>query len=123
MGIHDSWLYAGTMDWSTILRFTKFEGRPDNFRRLFGQVGMENVVQNQGGFELWRSYDGDNWLPVTRQGFGNPYNYGVRNIVSTPYGLFIGTANPFGPRVAQPIDDQVTYVDNPDGGLEVWLGT
>lgn len=81
------------------------------------------MVQQQGGFELWRSYDGENWLPVTRQGFGNPYNYGVRNIVSTPYGVFIGTANPFGPRVAKQIEDgKWIYVDNPNGGLEVWLG-
>jgi hypothetical protein len=123
MGIHEGWLYAGTMDWSTVLRFTTFENRPDNFIRLFGQVGLENVVQQQGGFELWRSYDGENWLPVTRQGFGNPYNYGVRNIVSTPYGVFIGTANPFGPRVAKQIEDgKWIYVDNPNGGLEVWLG-
>ncbi len=122
MGIHDGWLYQGTMDWSVFLRFTKFEGRPDSFVRQFGYVGMENIVKNQGGFDLWRSYDGENWLPVSRQGFGNPYNYGVRNIVSTPYGLFIGTANPFGPRVAQEKDGQLTYVDNPAGGLEVWLG-
>jgi hypothetical protein len=123
MGIHDGWLYQGTLDWSVFLRFTKFEGRPDNFVRLFGQVRMENIVKHQGGCDLWRSFDGENWLPVTRQGFGNPYNYGIRNIVSTPYGLFIGTANPFGPRVAKQIDDQWVYVDNPDGGLEVWLGT
>lgn len=122
MGVHDGWLYAGTMDWSTILRYTSLSGRPDRVVRLLGQVGIENIVQHRGGFELWRSCDGENWLPVTRQGFDNPYNYGVRNIVSTPYGLFIGTANPFGPRVAKQIEDQWTYVDNPDGGLEVWLG-
>ncbi|HAA26979.1 MAG TPA: hypothetical protein DCE56_03940, partial [Cyanobacteria bacterium UBA8553] len=122
MGVHDGWLYAGTMDWSTILRYTNLSGRPDRVVRLLGQVGIENIVQHRGGFELWRSYDGENWLPVTRQGFDNPYNYGVRNLVSTPYGLFVGTANPFGPRVAKQIDGQWTYVDNPAGGLEVWLG-
>jgi hypothetical protein len=124
MGVHNGWLYAATMDWSNILRFTKLEGRPEKVARLLGQVGMENIVQNQGGCEVWRSYDGENWLPVTRKGFGNLYNGGARNIVSTPYGLFIGTANPFGPRVASQIgDDEWTYVDNPDSGLEVWLGT
>ena len=123
MGIHDGWLYAGTMDWSITLGYTQLEGRPDKVIRMLGQVGVENIVKHQGGCELWRSYDGENWLPVTRQGFGNPYNYGIRNIISTPYGLFVGTANPFGPRVAKRIDDQWRYVDNPDGGLEVWLGT
>jgi hypothetical protein len=124
MGVHNGWLYAATMDWSNILLFTKLEGRPEKVARLLGQVGMENIVQNQGGCEVWRSYDGENWLPVTRKGFGNLYNGGARNIVSTPYGLFIGTANPFGTRVASQIgDDEWTYVDNPDSGLEVWLGT
>lgn len=122
MGVHENWLYAGTMDWSNILRYTKLEDRPDRVVRLLGKVGIENIVQHQGGFELWRSCDGENWLPVTRKGFGNFYNYGVRNIVSSPYGLFVGTANPFGPKIAKQIDERWTYVDNPDGGLEVWLG-
>jgi hypothetical protein len=122
MGVHEGWLYAGTMDWSTILRYLMLEGRPDKVVRVLGQIGLENIVQHQGGCDLWRSFDGENWLPVTRQGFGNLYNYGIRNIVSSPHGLFIGTANPFGPRVAKQINGQWTYVDNPDGGLEVWLG-
>ncbi len=83
---------------------------------------MENIVARQGGFELWRSSDGENWLPVNRQGFGNPYNYGLRTLISTPHGLFLGTANPFGPRVAVRREDQWRYEDNPRGGLEVWLG-
>ncbi len=39
-------------------------------------------------------------------------------------GLFIGTANPFGPREAKRLGSQWewTYEDNPRGGLEVWLG-
>ncbi|MGK7903830.1 MAG: hypothetical protein AB4352_20980 [Hormoscilla sp.] len=122
MCVHDGWLYAGTFDWSVSASFTKLENKPERLARLLGKVGIENIVENQGGCELWRSYDGENWLPVNRQGFGNPYNYGFRNMVSTPYGLFIGTANPYGPKVAKKIDDQWTYVDNPDGGLEIWLG-
>lgn len=122
MCVHDDWLYVGTFDWSVSASFTIIENKPEKIARLLEKVGIENIVRNQGGSELWRSYDGENWLPVTRQGFGNPYNYGFRNLVSTPYGLFIGTANPYGPKVAKKIDDQWTYVDNPDGGLEVWLG-
>jgi hypothetical protein len=75
------------------------------------------------GCEVWRSHDGENWLPVTKRGFDNPYNVGIRNFVSTPHGLFIGTANPYGPRIAVPGDSGWEYVDNPRGGLEVWLGT
>jgi len=122
MGIHNDWLYAGTMDWSIILRFTNLEKKPLKISRLLAQAGVEEFLQCYGGCELWRTYDGENWLPVTRTGFENPYNYGVRNIVSTPYGLFVETANPFGPRVAVRVSKEWewTYADNPDGGLEVW---
>jgi hypothetical protein len=122
MEVHDDWLYAATMDWSIFLRYIELEGKPARVVRILKHVGVENIVRNQGGFELWRSYDGENWLPVNKQGFGNPYNYGVRNIVSTPCGLFIGTTNPFGPKVAVKKDGHWTYEDNPEGGLEVWLG-
>ena len=61
-------------------------------------------------------------MPVTRQCFGNPYNIGIRNLVSTPHGLFVGTANFFGPRVAVPHGSEWVYEDNPRGGLEVWQG-
>ena len=28
-------------------------------------VGAEKIVENEGGADLWRSHDGENWLPVT----------------------------------------------------------
>ncbi|PMB02034.1 hypothetical protein CEN45_06355 [Fischerella thermalis CCMEE 5198] len=122
MGVHDGWLYAGTMEWSDIMCYISLEGRPDKTVRMLQQVGLEEIVKYQGGFEVWRTFDGENWLPVTRQGFGNVYNYGVRNFISTSYGLFIGTANPFGPRVAVRQEGKWTYVDNPNGGLEILQG-
>ena len=124
MGIHDGWLYVGTMDWSVILRYSHLEEKPARISRLMAKTGVEDFINYQGGFELWRTYDGENWLPVCRQGLGNPYNYGGRNLVSTPHGLFVGTANPFGPRAAFKVSSewQWTYADNPDGGLEVWQG-
>jgi hypothetical protein len=58
---------------------------------------------------------------VTQDGFGNQYNFGIRRLVSTPRGLFVGTANPFGPDVAY-TDGQGhwDYRPNSRGGLEVW---
>ena len=79
-------------------------------------------MANEGGADLWRSRDGENWMPVTTRGFGNLYNGGIRNLVSTPYGLFAGTSNLFGPRVAVCHGSDWVYEDNPRGGLEVWLG-
>lgn len=123
MGTHDGWIYAGTMNWSTILLYMSMDlASSDKVRYIIDQMGLESLVADEGGGELWRSCDGENWLPVDRRGFGNMYNYGIRNIVSTPAGLFIGTANPFGPRVAVKENGQWTYTDNPLGGLEVWLG-
>lgn len=124
MGIHNGWLYVGTMDWSVILRYSNLEEKPARVSKVLAKTGVDDFIDHQGGFEMWRTFDGDNWLPVCRQGLGNPYNYGGRNFVSTPHGLFVGTANPFGPRVAKRVskDWQWTYADNLQGGLEVWQG-
>jgi hypothetical protein len=56
-------------------------------------------------------------------GFGNPYNYGARTLLSTPAGLLVGTANPFGPNVAARLATGWTYVPNDRGWTEVWLGS
>lgn len=123
LGVHDGWLYAGTMDWSINLRWAVLDDAPPAARRLMREVGAERIIANEGGADLWRSADGENWMPVCKDGFGNPYNWGIRNILSTPAGLFIGTANVFGPRVAVRSESGGwEYADNPDGGLEVWLG-
>ena len=123
MGVHDGWLYAGTMDWSVILRYTDLASKPTVAARLMDKAGIEDMLKLYGGFDLWRTWDGENWLPVTRNGFDNEFNYGCRNIITTPHGLFIGTANPFGPRVAVKAKDGTwAYQDNPRGGLEVLLG-
>jgi hypothetical protein len=120
---HDGWLYAGTYNWSVFLPYLRTERWPDRPRSLLAASGVDNAVAEHGGFDLWRSADGASWEPVTRKGFGNVYNCGVRNLVSTPYGLFVGAANPFGPQIAVQAGHEWTYVNNPHGGLEIWLGT
>jgi hypothetical protein len=59
---------------------------------------------------------------VTKTGFENPYNVGIRKLLPTPLGLAVGTVNPFSPRVAVRQNGSWEYVDNPRGGAEVWLG-
>ena len=54
---------------------------------------------------------------------GNPYNYGGRTMVSTPHGLALGTANPFGGPSPARFASRWEYVENPDGGTEIYLGS
>lgn len=122
MEVHDGWLYVGTFDWSVTLRWADFARSPAKVRDVMKVIGVEEIIRADGGADLWRSADGENWMPVDRRGFGNPYNWGIRNLVSTPAGLMVGTANVFGPTVAVPDGAGWRYEDNPDGGLEVWHG-
>ncbi len=118
--VHDGWLYASTFDWSVFLPYAHAPSY--GARRLADEFGVDEVVSRGSGFELWRSDDGITWLPVTTNGFDNPYNYGARTLLSTPHGLYVGTANPFSPKVAARLAHGWAYVDNPHGGAEVHLG-
>lgn len=117
MAVHENRLYAGTFDSTIFALWAQHDRQPARVGRV------EDFVADRAGAELWCSEDGDWWTPVTTGGFGNPYNYGIRTLVSTPAGLFAGTANPFGPDVAARFAGQWQYVANADGGAEVWLGT
>jgi hypothetical protein len=78
-----------------------------------GTLERSDVIGDVPGFNLWRSRDGIAWSLVSDDGFGNPFNSGVRSMASTPLGLFVGTQNPF------------TVEDGSRGGTgggEVWIG-
>ena len=47
------------------------------------------------GFDLYVSEDGVNFQTITVDGFGDPYNHGLRVFATTDQGLCLGTANPF----------------------------
>ncbi|NOY53052.1 MAG: hypothetical protein GXP58_05450 [Deltaproteobacteria bacterium] len=116
---YKGWLYLSTFDWSCLLGYAKRDSWPEAFINIVNNVGEEFILENQAGFDLYRSIDGENWVPVTTDGMGNPYNIGLRTMSSSPYGLFLGTANPFGPRVL-PLDGD-RYVHNPRGGCEIFF--
>ena len=118
---HEGWLYMGTFEWSSILGYVNRSRWPEAFANVIAHVGPQNILDYQSGFDLYRSYDGMNWVPVSTNGMGNPYNMGLRTFASTPHGLFLGTANPWGPKI-MPIDGS-GYVFNPRGGCEVYLGS
>ncbi len=119
---HQGSLYVGTLDWSVMLPYLNLDTFPRRAARLVERFGVDNLVNIHGGFDLYSSADGVNWRPVTTNGFGNRYNFGARTMVSTPYGLFLGTANPFGSHVAVPTANGWAYAPNPNGGTEVWCG-
>lgn len=47
------------------------------------------------GFDLYVTEDGLHFTKITDNGFGDPYNHGLRAFGITDAGLYIGTANPF----------------------------
>ncbi len=123
MRAHDGALYAGTFDVSSFLPYADRNAWDERVKRLIDPVTLERYLEFRGGCELWRTTDGDNWSAVTKNGFGNPYNYGIRALLSTPRGLFVGTANPFGPEVAVKGPSGWRYEPNPRGGIEIWHGS
>ena len=65
-------------------------------------VGLEkylyvnNRVKNdQWGFDLYRTSDGETFEVITQNGFNDKYNYGCPSFLATEEGLYIGTCNPF----------------------------
>lgn len=123
MCTHQGWLYASTLVWSPWLPFSRRKNWPEIAKRILHPARVEKLLRDFGGFDLWRTRDGCRWMPVTLNGFGNPYNCGARTMVSTPFGLFIGTANQFGPEVAVKRVAGWRYEPNRKSGAEVWLGT
>lgn len=122
MQVHDGWLYASTMSWASLLPFLPMHAWPPDIASVIRRWTPERLTE-AGGFSLWRTDDGVHWQPVTRDGFGNKFNWGGRTFASTPEGLFVGTANPYGPRVALRRGGEWQYAHNPRGGCEVWLGS
>ncbi len=120
---HDGWLYAGTAVWSPFLRFYGWERWPRRIDKIIDPASFDEYISRSAGFDMWRTRDGVQWFPVTRDGFGNSYNIGVRTFASTPHGLFVGVANSFGPKVAVKRAAGWVYEENSRGGLEIWQGS
>jgi hypothetical protein len=119
----DGVLYLGTLNWSVMLQYLRTPATSaDRGARWSRWFGLENLARFDGGFDLRCSQDGISWTPVSTDGLGNPYNYGARTLLGTPRGLFLGTANPFGPEIAARVAHGWLYVPNPQAGAEIWLG-
>ena len=54
------------------------------------------VMKDEWGFDLLRTSDGgESFEVITRDGFGDKYNYGCPSFLETEEGLYLGTCNPF----------------------------
>jgi ubiquinone/menaquinone biosynthesis C-methylase UbiE len=129
MCVYEGWLYVGTLNAAVLLQFRpRSLNEPDKekidlFTKLLPTRNIERFIDHYGGGHLWRTKDGERFYPVTRNGFGTPYNFGIRQMISSPYGLFVGTANPFGPLVGVKRNGKWDYEVNLRGGMEIWLGS
>jgi hypothetical protein len=106
-----NFMYAGTYHATTGVR-----NNP-----VFGPL----LAHNMGG-HLYRTPDDWYYSPVTMNGFTDPsdpfggkFDYGIRNMKSTPYGMFLGTANDYyGTEIFRAPRNSFPIVDSP-GNLEI----
>jgi hypothetical protein len=108
MAEYDGWLYVGTAGWRWMPTYLR--NRPDLSESRLRYLKEKTDNHIGGEFAIWRTRDGINWVPVTTTGFGgNPNDMGVREMIGTPYGLFVAPACKYGARQ--------------EGGLEIWWGS
>ncbi len=101
MGEYEGWFYVGTCDFSGQAMDVVAELFPDGLPD--GLQWIADLLAGPAGFDLWRTKDGVIWVPVTLDGLGEYDNYGVRNLMATQWGFFLGAGN---------------SVD----GFQIWLG-
>ena len=107
---YDGWLYVGTFDQATLLSslldnldgvvaFFQQRGEKDALDAIAGVLDvlfdMEDYYRlTHAGGDIYKSENGVDWYPVTRDGFGDPRNYGWRTMKACPDGyLYVGSAN------------------------------
>jgi hypothetical protein len=77
-------------------------GTLDEGQDLYLIPPVTTNLNHDFGLDLYRSDDGDHWTVITKNGFGDGWNYGARTMLSTPIGFVFGTARP-------------------EGGCQIWL--
>jgi hypothetical protein len=78
MNDHQSTLALGTNDFSWLLRTVPI---------------LDPLIRHEYGFDLFTSTDGWHWSRMTRDGFGQKFDFGARTLASSPEREFLGTAN------------------------------
>jgi hypothetical protein len=89
MATTPSGLFIGTMDWSYLAR-SALGSLGDLISRLRSRLGV-----GANGADLWRFASPDvRARAFSRDGLGNPLNYGIRTLEADGATLYAGTANP-----------------------------
>lgn len=107
MAVYNGKLFVGTMDYSYLAAQAAQLGAPTSFMTMLAQA-----MSTEYGADLWR-FD-STYAAATnenRNGLGNRLNYGFRNMLASPDGLYVGTANPA---------NLATKPLAPTGGWELW---
>jgi len=106
--VMDDALYLGTAGWKWMPTYLR--DRPDLSEAQLQRLRTETEDYRSGEFSLWRTDDGIRWESVTTTGFpgSSPNNYGIREMLATPYGLFVAPTGRTG--------------SGKGGGLELWWG-
>jgi hypothetical protein len=82
-----------TVNVAAVAEIARVEEKPTD---LGGKEYVVTVKTNSiKGYDLYASADGENWEVVTRDGFGDKYNYGALRFLTTEEGMYITTGNPF----------------------------
>lgn len=101
---YDGKLYCSTFDTKVFLRYieaimAKFGVSGDAAEDILQGISIYNLVNtNPPGGDLYVTTDGIHFSSVTQDGFGDPFNYGIRTLktaTTNSTSLFAGTANPF----------------------------
>lgn len=117
MEVHKGYLYVGTLDTSIFSLFTSPDKLSPFAADKLGRGDLMEWLMACGGADLRRTKDGLLWETVSTNGCDNFYNYGIRTLVSNGDHLFVGTANPFGPKIWNA--DTEEYETNRLSGTEV----
>lgn len=80
----------------TIKYTSSFVFQNVSVRNIASAIKLLNYLRKaKRGFDLYVSEDGVHFQTITANGFGDPYNHGLRVFATTDQGLCLGTANPF----------------------------
>jgi hypothetical protein len=92
--VKDGQLYLGTFDLTTMLK--GFDPTGEKVAAMLGlPLAQVQLLYAGAGGDLYSTWNGYGWKTRTLTGFGNQYDYGFRNIVAAPCGLYFGLSDPF----------------------------